>query len=158
MAAAWFVHTPALAAQLFAVAAVTDALDGYIARRWPSQQSEWGAFMDPVADKVLVCSALMLASAAHAASPVIIGSAMVIVSRELAVSALREFARGRGRPIPVDRFGKAKTALQCVALTLLLWRQSEATDNLGAAALVGAALLSVVSAWRYSRAICGGCV
>jgi len=151
MAAAWFAHEGMLAAQIFALAAVTDALDGYIARTWPQQQSTWGAFMDPVADKVLVCCALFLSTCAHSANPAICACAMVIVARELMVSALREFGARAGRVIPVDRFGKAKTALQCVALALLLCRYNEATDRCGTLALAGAALLSLVSGWRYAR-------
>lgn len=153
MAVAWFAHSPALTAQIFAAAAITDALDGYIARTWRGQQSAWGAFMDPVADKILVCSALLLISAGQTASPVICGCSIVIVSREIAVSAMREFAARSGCPIPVDHFGKAKTALQCVALVLLLWQHSELADRCGLVALVGAAALSVLSAWRYSRAL-----
>eukprot|EP00929_Paragymnodinium_shiwhaense_P057477 TRINITY_DN28778_c0_g1_i1.p1 TRINITY_DN28778_c0_g1~~TRINITY_DN28778_c0_g1_i1.p1 ORF type:complete len:284 (+),score=43.46 TRINITY_DN28778_c0_g1_i1:117-968(+) len=152
MGASWFIaRDPAITAAIFAAAAVTDALDGFIARTWPSQQSAWGAFMDPVADKVLVCCALFLVSSGPAVSPVVAGSSMVIVSREIAVSALREFGARSGTPIPVDRWGKAKTALQCVALFLLLCQYSDSTDNLGTLALVGASLLAVGSGWNYAR-------
>eukprot|EP00927_Polykrikos_kofoidii_P067418 TRINITY_DN62909_c0_g1_i1.p1 TRINITY_DN62909_c0_g1~~TRINITY_DN62909_c0_g1_i1.p1 ORF type:complete len:314 (-),score=39.67 TRINITY_DN62909_c0_g1_i1:29-970(-) len=151
MVTAWFLHMPTLSAQLFAAAAVTDAADGYIARRWPSQRSAWGAFMDPVADKVLVCCALLLVSSTPAASPLVSVSSMVIVSREIAVSSLREFAARNGQPIAVDNLGKAKMVVQCIGLGMLLSQHSEIVESWGTVALGGAALLSVASAWNYAR-------
>lgn len=156
MAGAWFAQLPGAAATCFVLAAVTDALDGYIARSWPSQQSQWGAFMDPVADKILVCCALLLVCSAHATDPLVGACGMVLISREIGISALREFGARAGRPIPVDHTGKAKTALQCVALALLLWQHGEAADVCGTAALVAASLLSGYSAWRYARPFMSG--
>jgi CDP-diacylglycerol--glycerol-3-phosphate 3-phosphatidyltransferase len=168
MCTAWFARAPVLAAKAFALAALTDAVDGFVARTWPSQQSAWGAFMDPVADKVLVCCALVLVASARASDPFVGGCAVVLISRELAVSALREYAAGAGQPIPVDWLGKVKTALQCGALALLLsqgqclagsaWDSAplssrSAVGTLGAVALLGATLVSMVSAWRYVRAV-----
>ena len=124
-------RAPVLAAKFFTLAALTDAVDGFVARTWPSQQSAWGAFMDPVADKVLVCCALVLVASAHASNPFVGGCTMVLISRELAVSALREYAARAGQPIPVDWWGKVKTALQCVALALLLWQGPCLAESVG---------------------------
>jgi len=106
-------------AVLFGAIALTDWLDGYLARRW-KVQSELGAFLDPVADKFLVCTALVLLSGALGV--LVAGPTALIICRELGVSALRERLAVLGAPnfVPVGQWGKVKTATQLVALFLLL--------------------------------------
>ena len=98
----------------FVVAAVTDFFDGWLARRW-NATTIWGAILDPIADKVLVCAAvlglLLLGPNAMVAIP-----AALILFREFTVSALREVTAGRGVSLPVTLLAKWKTTLQLVAL------------------------------------------
>jgi CDP-diacylglycerol--glycerol-3-phosphate 3-phosphatidyltransferase/cardiolipin synthase len=108
----------------FALAGITDTLDGYYARKW-GQTSRLGAFLDPVADKLIVAAALILIVSRDPRWFMVI-VAFVIIGREIAVSALREWmaeigARGR---IKVSRIGKFKTIMQIVGLSFLLFRES----------------------------------
>src|SRR5271155_3520239 len=107
----------------FALAGITDSLDGYLARRW-GQTSRLGAFLDPVADKLIVAAALVLIVSRDPRWFLVI-VAVVIIGREIAVSALREWmaeigARGR---IKVSVWGKDKTIMQIVGLSFLLYRE-----------------------------------
>jgi CDP-diacylglycerol--glycerol-3-phosphate 3-phosphatidyltransferase len=117
----WWKDPAACAA--FALAGITDSLDGYYARKW-GQTSRLGAFLDPVADKLIVAAALVLIVSKDPRWFVVI-AAIVIIGREIAVSALREWmaeigARGR---IKVSIWGKYKTIMQIVGLSLLLYRR-----------------------------------
>ena len=105
---------------LFLLAAVTDWLDGWLARR-SGQTTAFGAFLDPVADKLIVATALVLLTERFD-NPVITVSACVIVGREIVVSALREWMAqiGQHAHVRVSTIGKVKTAVQMVAITLLL--------------------------------------
>jgi CDP-diacylglycerol--glycerol-3-phosphate 3-phosphatidyltransferase len=108
----------------FALAGITDSLDGYLARRL-GQTSRLGAFLDPVADKLIVTAALVLI-VSHDPRWFLVIVATVIIGREIAVSALREWmaeigARGR---IKVSVWGKYKTIMQIVGLSFLLYRQN----------------------------------
>lgn len=108
----------------FALAGITDTLDGYYARKW-GQTSRLGAFLDPVADKLIVAAALILIVSKDSSWYVAI-AAIVIIGREIAISALREWmaeigARGK---IKVSALGKYKTIMQIVGLSFLLFRQS----------------------------------
>jgi len=109
-------------AAIFALAAVTDWLDGYLARRM-GLVSPIGAFLDPVADKLMVAAALILLVQADP-TPWLAVPAIVIVGREITVSALREWMAelGARAQVAVSRVGKFKTAAQMVAVTLLLYR------------------------------------
>jgi len=106
-------------AVLFALASLTDWLDGFLARRWDIS-SDFGAFLDPVADKLMVSTALILLSGRF--GPVIVIPSAIILAREIAVSALREWMAQRNQrdAVQVGFQGKVKTALTMVALTLLL--------------------------------------
>jgi CDP-diacylglycerol--glycerol-3-phosphate 3-phosphatidyltransferase len=117
----WWKDPAACAA--FALAGITDSLDGYYARKW-GQTSRLGAFLDPVADKLIVAAALVLIVSKDPRWFVAM-SAIVIIGREIAISALREWmaeigARGR---IKVSIWGKYKTIMQIVGLSLLLYRR-----------------------------------
>ncbi len=109
-------------AAIFALAAVTDWLDGYLARRM-GLVSPIGAFLDPVADKLMVAAALILLVQAEP-TPWLAVPAIVIVGREITVSALREWMAelGARAQVAVSKVGKFKTAAQMVAVTLLLYR------------------------------------
>ncbi|BFM11534.1 CDP-diacylglycerol--glycerol-3-phosphate 3-phosphatidyltransferase [Simiduia litorea] len=109
-----------VAAIIFAVAAATDWLDGYIARRF-EQATEFGAFLDPVADKLMVAVALVLLVGAHDSALLSIASA-VIIGREIVISALREWMAelGKRSSVAVSYIGKIKTAAQMLAIVLLL--------------------------------------
>ena len=109
-----------LSAFVFTIASLTDWLDGFLARRL-GQQTPFGAFLDPVADKLIVAVALVLLVEVHA-SAVLALPALVIVGREIVVSALREWmARySEKRSVAVSVLGKVKTVAQMVAIILLL--------------------------------------
>jgi len=108
---------------LFAVAGVTDSLDGYFARRL-GQISRLGAFLDPVADKLIVAVALVLLVSKDARSLIVL-TAAVIIGREITISALREWMAeiGQRRKVAVSQLGKYKTILQIIGLTMMLYRQ-----------------------------------
>jgi CDP-diacylglycerol--glycerol-3-phosphate 3-phosphatidyltransferase/cardiolipin synthase len=110
-------------AVIFTLAAVTDWLDGYLARRL-DQTSAFGAFLDPVADKLMVAVALILMVQA-APTPWLAIPAAVIIGREIAVSALRERMAeiGRGATVAVSMAGKIKTTCQMLAIILLLYQR-----------------------------------
>lgn len=110
----------ALTAILFALAAITDWFDGYLARSW-GQTSRFGAFLDPVADKLIVVTALVLI-VGERKIPYIAIPAAIIVGREIVVSALREWMAelGKRTSVAVNLVGKFKTMIQMLALILLL--------------------------------------
>lgn len=157
-AAAFLAPPPAgpwLALALFAAAAATDWLDGWLARRLDAATA-FGRFLDPVADKLLVTAALALL-AADGRAPVV--AVLLVLCREIFVSALREEAARRGAEVPVSRLGKAKTACQMAAILLLLAAGAAPGAGLpaapiagaGAALLWAAAALGVASAAGYAR-------
>jgi CDP-diacylglycerol--glycerol-3-phosphate 3-phosphatidyltransferase len=111
-----------LAAVVFAVASLTDALDGWIARRRKSE-STFGKLMDPLADKLLVVAALVSLVSLDRLSAVV---AMVIIAREFAVTGLRQLAMEEGHVIPASAWGKLKTAVQ-IAMVLVLIAVDERT-------------------------------
>jgi CDP-diacylglycerol--glycerol-3-phosphate 3-phosphatidyltransferase len=102
----------------FVVAAVTDFLDGYLARKW-NVVSMTGAILDPIADKVLVCGAI-IGLCTITQSPHILIAGGVILFREFSVSALREVLAPKGIKLPVTFLAKTKTTLQLVALAFLM--------------------------------------
>jgi CDP-diacylglycerol---glycerol-3-phosphate 3-phosphatidyltransferase len=107
---------------LFALAGITDSLDGYFARRL-GQTSRLGAFLDPVADKLVVAVALVLLISKDT-RPLIVLTAAVIIGREITISALREWMAeiGARRKVAVSQLGKIKTVLQIVGLSMMLYR------------------------------------
>ena len=104
---------------IFIVAAVTDWLDGYLARRW-NQTTSFGAFLDPVADKLMVAAALIVLTElgrVHALA------ALIIIGREITISALREWMAqiGQSKSVAVNVLGKVKTVSQLIAIPFLLF-------------------------------------
>ena len=107
------------ATAIFAIAAITDWLDGYLARRL-NQTSSFGAFLDPVADKLMVAAALIVLVEFERVGAIV---ALIIIGREIAISALREWMAGEGHSssVGVAMIGKVKTAVQMVAILFLLY-------------------------------------
>ena len=105
---------------VFVVAAVTDWLDGYLARRW-QQTSAFGAFLDPVADKLMVAAALIVLVQLGRLDAIL---ATIIIGREITISALREWMAqiGAHRSVAVSMIGKIKTSAQMIAIPLLLYQ------------------------------------
>lgn len=136
-------------ALIFLIAAVTDILDGYLARKL-GQTTRFGAFLDPVADKIMVTIALVLITEHYDAWWITI-PAIIMISREIIISALREWMAelGKRNHVAVSNTGKIKTIAQMTALTWLLWRPCELVINAGLAALYIAALLTLWSMLQY---------
>ena len=137
---------------VFVVAALTDWLDGWLARRW-NQTSSFGAFLDPVADKLMVTAALMILLQLSRINALI---ALVIVGREIAISALREWMAqlGASHSVAVHWLGKIKTIAQMVAIPMLLyddWFVFFDSHYVGTRLIWIAALLTVWSMAYYMR-------
>lgn len=144
-----------IAAMVFLFAALTDWLDGYLARRW-NQVSPLGAFLDPVADKLMVATALVLLVATDP-KPLIAVSAAVIIGREITISALREWMAelGARTKVAVSYIGKVKTATQMTAILLMIYRSDFLglpLYEIGKFLLVVAVLLTLWSMLVYLRA------
>ena len=144
-----------IAAIIFIAAAITDWLDGYLARKL-QQSSAFGAFLDPVADKLIVCIALVLVLYKHPSMFVLVPS-LVIIGREITVSALREWMAELGRrgKVAVSNLGKLKTTVQMISITLLLWHESILglpIYAIGQYLLALAAVLTVISMLDYLTA------
>jgi len=140
---------------LFAAAGFTDWLDGHVARRW-EQQSELGRFLDPIADKLLVSATLFMLTAFGRLSTQALLPALVILCREILVSGLREYLAGLPVGMPVSRLAKWKTAIQMVAIGVLIvgdagWRVLPVVA-IGETLLWLAALLTLVTGYDYLRA------
>jgi cardiolipin synthase (CMP-forming) len=140
-------------AAIFTIAAITDWADGYLARKL-GQTTAFGAFLDPVADKLMVAAALVILVHMKRADPTL---AFIIIGREIAISALREWmARvGQSKSLAVNTLGKFKTAAQLTAIiALLLWEPvipGVSTQMLGQGALLIAAVLTIWSMFYYLR-------
>ena len=144
-----------LAASVFIGAAITDTLDGYLARRM-GITTPLGEFLDPVADKLIVAVALVLL-VGHDTRPFIVITAAVIIGREITVSALREWMAHMGAraKVAVSALGKFKTILQMTGLSLMMFRQDVfglPMYEIGVVLLVVAAALTLWSMVAYLRA------
>jgi len=140
---------------LFAAAGITDSIDGWLARRW-GQVSPLGAFLDPVADKLIVAVALVLIVSQDPRWFVTL-TAAVIIGREITVSALREWMAeiGARRKVAVSALGKYKTILQITGLSLMLFREpllGLPVYDLGLVLTIVAAVLTLWSMVAYMRA------
>ena len=139
---------------LFAAAGITDSLDGYFARRL-GQTSRLGAFLDPVADKLIVAVALVLLVSKDPRALIVL-TAAVTIGREIAVSALREWMAeiGQRRKVAVSQLGKYKTTLQIIGLSMMLYRRELIglpTYSIGVVFTVVAAILTLSSMVAYLR-------
>ncbi len=141
-----------IATVIFTVAAITDWLDGWLARRL-NLSSAFGAFLDPVADKLMVAAALVILVQLGRVDAVI---ALIIIGREIAISALREWmsSMGQGKSVAVSMVGKIKTAAQMIAIPMLLYHNPiGAFDPLywGTWLIWVAALLTLISMGYYLK-------
>jgi CDP-diacylglycerol--glycerol-3-phosphate 3-phosphatidyltransferase len=140
---------------LFALAGITDSLDGYLARKW-AQTTAMGAFLDPVADKLIVAAALVMLVSKDPHWFVVM-MAVVIIGREIAISALREWMAeiGARRKVAVSGVGKLKTILQIVGLSFMLYRWDifgAPVYQIGLVLTLAAAILTLWSGMQYLRA------
>ena len=143
-------HKHLFSTLIFVLAAVTDWLDGYLARTL-NQTSAFGAFLDPVADKLMVAAALILLLSLGQVDAII---AFIIIGREIAISALREWMAqlGAGKNIAVSMLGKVKTTFQMVSIPFLLYQEpllGLPTYQLGTWLIYIAALLTLWSMAYY---------
>jgi cardiolipin synthase (CMP-forming) len=145
-----------LALGIFIAASITDFLDGYVARAW-GQQSPLGRMLDPIADKLLVGATLMMLVGDQTISGWSIWAALIILSREILVSGLREFLAELRVMVAVSRLAKWKTTVQMVAIGFLL--AGDAGDavcgcasSIGILLLWAAALLTIYTGFDYFRA------
>jgi len=142
-------ETSYLAAGLFALGALTDGVDGYIARRNASV-TRTGQWLDPLADKLLVC-APCITMAALGTFP--LWATVIIVAREVAISILRAVRGFRGHPMPASKGAKVKTLFQLVAITLYLLPLGSWADPLRLTVLIVAVILTVLTGLDYVRAV-----
>jgi CDP-diacylglycerol--glycerol-3-phosphate 3-phosphatidyltransferase len=146
-----------LAFNIFVLAAITDFLDGYLARIW-DQQSALGRMLDPIADKLIVGAVLLMLVADNSIGGWSVWAAIIILSREILVSGLREFLAELNVRVAVSRLAKWKTTMQMVALSALL--VGDAADpicscqavNIGLGQLWAAAVLTLYTGFDYFRA------
>jgi CDP-diacylglycerol--glycerol-3-phosphate 3-phosphatidyltransferase/cardiolipin synthase len=147
-------HQNIIATAIFIFAGITDWLDGYLARRL-NQMSAFGAFLDPVADKLIVAAALVVLL--HLQPPRVDALvALIIIGREIAISALREWMAkvGQAKSVGVAFIGKLKTVSQMVAIPLLLFHDRLLGLDcqwLGTVLINVAAVLTVISMLYYLR-------
>lgn len=137
---------------IFVVAALTDWLDGFLARRW-NETSSFGAFLDPVADKLMVAGALLVLVEFRDVSAIM---AFIIIGREITISALREWMAqiGASKSMAVSSLGKIKTAAQMISIPLLLYHKplfGIDTRLVGQWLLGVAAVLTLWSMFYYLR-------
>ncbi len=140
---------------IFALASITDYLDGYLARHL-NQLSRFGRVLDPIADKLLICSILLMLAYTNRLDNYSIIPAIIILSREILVSGLREFLAEIKVGCPVTRLAKWKTACQMCALPMLIvcepfasGRFSDMFYYAGQFSLWGAAILTVITGYDY---------
>jgi len=141
---------------IFIAAGVTDILDGYFARIW-GQQSSLGRMLDPIADKLLVSSCLLMLAAADTIHGWSLIAAVIILCREILVSGLREYLAELRVSVPVTRLAKWKTTGQLVAIGFLIAGEAgdrilPATTSIGLTLLWLSALLTLYTGWDYLRA------
>ena len=143
------------AAFIFCLASITDILDGYLARKL-EQSTPFGAFLDPVADKVMVCAALVALADQYQTMYMTI-PALIIISREIIISALREWMAEQGKRgnVAVSNMGKIKTAAQMLAIIGLIWQYDTWMNYLSFGLLYIATFLTLSSMMQYLRAAWG---
>ena len=141
---------------IFITAGITDILDGYVARSW-GQQSSFGRMLDPIADKLLVASTLLMLAADGTIRGWSLWAAIVILCREILVSGLREYLAELRVSVPVTQLAKWKTTLQLVAIGFLIAGDAgdlivPITSQIGLTLLWLSALLTLYTGWDYFRA------
>ncbi len=139
---------------LYALMGITDYFDGYLARA-QGTVSKLGIFLDPIADKIMVASVIMMLVAVQLIEGWAIIPALVILLREIAVSGLREFLAGAKVSLPVSQLAKWKTTLQIISLGALIlgngFPNFQIAETLGLITLWLAAALTLMTGWDYLR-------
>jgi CDP-diacylglycerol--glycerol-3-phosphate 3-phosphatidyltransferase len=145
-------YSPEITTFIFFIASITDWFDGYLARKW-NQTTPLGAFLDPVADKVLVAVAFVCVVEYYHSWWITI-PVCIMIAREIIISALREWMAelGKRTSVAVSIWGKVKTAAQMFALGGMLWRQSDLMETLAFILLYIAAVLTIWSMLQYLKA------
>ena len=133
------------AAGVFVLGALTDGLDGYLARRWDGS-TRTGQWLDPLADKLLVGAPIVTLTALGRFP---LWAAVLIVGREVVVTALRSFLGTRGRSMPASRAAKVKTMLQLLAIALYLLPLTSAFDAAKVGVLIAAVLMTMATGMTY---------
>ena len=143
-----------LAFILFCLASITDYFDGYIARI-RNEVSNLGTFLDPIADKLLVASVILILTSKEVIADWETIPALIILLREIAVSGLREYLAGIKVSVPVSKISKLKTSLQLIALAILILSESGISFIpilfIGKIALWSAAILTLYTGYDYFR-------
>jgi cardiolipin synthase (CMP-forming) len=144
-----------IALAIFIFAGITDFFDGYLARAW-SQQSSLGRMLDPIADKLLVAATLLVLAAHGTISGWSLWAAIVILSREILVSGLREYLAELRVSVPVTQVAKWKTTVQLIAIGFLIAGPAgeavlPGTIRIGLGLLWIAALLTLYTGWDYLK-------
>jgi cardiolipin synthase len=145
-----------VALAIFIAAGITDFFDGYFARVW-RQQSTFGRMLDPIADKLLVASCLLMLTANNTFNSLTLWAAVIILCREILVSGLREYLAGLRVSVPVTRLAKWKTTVQLVAIGFLIAGKAgdeilPITTQIGLVLLWISALVTLYTGWDYFRA------
>jgi cardiolipin synthase len=153
-----------VALAVFIAAGITDVLDGYFARMW-GQQSSLGRMLDPIADKLLVASCLLMLAAEETIRGWSLLASVIILCREILVSGLREYLAELRVSIPVSRLAKWKTTWQLIAVgfliagdagdkvaSMLMKQDTAVITNIGLALLWLSALVTLYTGWDYLRA------
>ncbi|QKX01005.1 CDP-diacylglycerol--glycerol-3-phosphate 3-phosphatidyltransferase [Wolbachia endosymbiont of Dipetalonema caudispina] len=133
---------------IFIFACITDFFDGYLARVW-QVQSRFGRLFDPIADKLIVVSTIIMLIYKHKINDFTIIPSVIIVCREILVSGLREFLIAMNASLPVSKIGKIKTFLQMIAVVALIVNDYEITQRIGIICLWIAAIITVWSGYSY---------
>ncbi|QEK89763.1 MULTISPECIES: CDP-diacylglycerol--glycerol-3-phosphate 3-phosphatidyltransferase [unclassified Wolbachia] len=133
---------------IFVFACITDFFDGYLARAW-KVQSNFGKLFDPIADKLVVVSTIIMLVYKQKIDDVTIIPSVIIVCREILVSGLREFLIATNVSLPVSKAGKIKTFFQMVAIVALIMSDYEATKYIGVVCLWAAAVMTMWSGYNY---------
>ncbi len=136
---------------IFAIAGITDFFDGYLARAW-KQQSSFGRFLDPIADKLLIAAAIIMLVAFDRIHGLAVLPALIILCREILVSGLREFLAEIRIGVPVSHLAKWKTVIQMLAIGFLLLGDVVPALPLGDIGVLGiwaAAVLTLVTGYDY---------
>lgn len=143
-----------VATALFTIACITDFFDGYLARQW-KQISAFGRFLDPIADKLLVSTILLMLSGTGSITGTHLIAACIILAREIIVSGLREFLSEMRLRIPVTRYAKWKTATQMFSITCILaaamFPKIEAIKSVGIIFLWIAVIMTLITGARYLK-------
>jgi cardiolipin synthase (CMP-forming) len=145
-----------VALAVFIAAGITDYLDGYYARIW-DQHSAFGRMLDPIADKLLVASCLLMLAAESSIHGWTLWAAIVILCREILVSGLREYLAGLRVSVPVTKLAKWKTTIQLIAIGFLIAGEAgeeilPPTTLIGIVLLWISAIITIYTGWDYFRA------